>query len=123
MKSLKIAIGAAFCFSFMSCTPGTQSASSNLDNRLFGIWQDTTTSIAYQDVFSFSDDGRMVHYDFTPSSNYYTSPRAYEWWTIENMLYWVEINGDFTRVYDYEVNGNWLKLYPNTNTPRYLKKQ
>ena len=73
IKSLKIVVGAAFCFFYVSCTPtNTQSASSNLDNRLFGIWQDTTTltTNGYLNIYSFSDDGRMVYYRVDFDGNY-----------------------------------------------------
>ena len=125
IKSLKIVVGAAFCFFYVSCTPtNTQSASSNLDNRLFGIWQDTTTltTNGYLNIYSFSDDGRMVYYRVDFDGNY-SNPDAYEWWTVDNMLYRVEINSSYTRVNDYEVNGNWLQLNPASNYSQYLKKQ
>lgn len=107
----------------ISCTStNTPSTNSNLDSRLFGIWQDTSTS-GDQEVFSFSDDGRMAEYLYRPNSSIYTSADLFEWWTIDNMLYRVELNGSYSKVNDYEVNGSWLKLYPNTSTPLYLKKQ
>ena len=107
----------------VSCTPtNTPSTNSNLDNRLFGIWQDTNTS-GDQDVFSFSDDGRMAQYRYQPNSGSYSGANLFEWWTIDNMLYRVELNGSLSLVNDYEVNSNWLTLYPNTSFPFYLKKQ